>query len=519
MLRRLIILPLLSAALLTLAYPPFDLFFLAWFALIPMLIAIRGEKPSQAFFTGYVTGLLFFGAALYWVGYVAIIGAVILSLYLAFFFGLFALGVEILSVQFEKPRIRFAFLASCLWVSVEYLRSHLLTGFGWTLLGHTQWQALPMIQVADISGAYGVSFLAIFTNLIVSSKIKKKIKGYKPEARYLSLLVIILLAAMIYGYYIQGKEPLVGDVRVSVIQGNIPQSQKWDEKYADDILDRYIRLSKEAAKDRPDLIVWPETSVPGFLETDEPLREKVTSLAKELNTYLLVGTQTERVPEKVRYYNSAVLISNKGAIVKRYDKIHLVPFGEYVPFGDGFLSFVKKHYDMGEDYSPGDKYTIFEIPSRKAGNVKFGVLVCFEDVFPEISSSFARLGAEFLVVITNDAWYMQTGAPYQHTQSSVFRAVENRLNIVRAANTGQSCFIDDTGKIFQKVKDSRGRDIFVTGFATADIVAKRSSSFYMRHGDLFAWTCTWVFLFDLTLYSIYNYINLKRKKWKKSTTL
>jgi apolipoprotein N-acyltransferase len=138
------------------------------------------------------------------------------------------------------------------------------------------------------------------------SHLDKKRERPKARGEISVLLDIILLAVMIYGYYIQGKEPLVGDVRVSVIQGNIPQSQKWDEKYADDILDRYIKLSKEAAKDKPDLIVWPETSVPGFLETDEPLREKVTSLAKELNTYLLVGTQTERVPEKVRYYNSAV---------------------------------------------------------------------------------------------------------------------------------------------------------------------------------------------------------------------
>jgi len=515
MLRRLVYLPLLSALLLTLSYPAFNMSYVAWFALVPMLIAIRGERPLQAFFTGYITGLLFFAGTLYWLGYVAIIGIIILTLYLAIFFGLFALGAELLSMQFPKPRLRFALLVSCLWVAIEFLRSNVFTGFGWALLGHTQWETLPMIQFADTFGAYGVSFLVVFTNIIISSKIKKKIKGQKPEARYLALLVIIMIAAMIYGYYVQDVRNTGEPVKVSVIQGNIPQSQKWDEKFAGSILDKYIALTKEAAKDKPDLIVWPETSVPGFLETQKELRDRITALAKETGSYILVGTQTEKVPEGVRYYNSAVLVSNTGELVQRYDKVHLVPFGEYVPFGNSYLSFIKKRYDMGEDYSPGRDFAIFEIPTQKRGLVKFAVLICFEDVFPELSRSFARRGAEFLVVITNDAWYMDTGAPYQHTQSSVFRAVENRLNVVRAANTGQSCFIDRNGRITQSVRDAAGKKIFTDGFATANIIPARSRTLYMRYGDLFAWICAGVFLFDLTLYSIYNYINLRRKNWKK----
>jgi len=480
-----------------------------------MLVAIRGEKPWQAFFTGYITGLLFFGAALYWIGYVAIIGIVVLTVYLALFFGVFAAGVDILAMQFARPRIRFALLVSCLWVTAEFLRSYLFTGFGWALLGHTQWETLPIIQIADASGVYGVSFLIIFTNVLIASKIKKKIKGHMPEPRYLALLVIILIAVAIYGYYKVDQKFEAEPIVVSVIQGNIPQSQKWDEKFTDEILSKYTALTKEAAKDKPDLIIWPETSVPGFLETDKVLRDKITALAKEVNTYLLVGTQTERAPQKVRYYNSAVLISSKGEMVKRYDKIHLVPFGEYVPLGNTYLSFIKKHYDMGEDYSPGHDYTIFEIPTQKAGNVKFGVLICFEDVFPELSRNFARLGADFLVVITNDAWYMKSGAPYQHTQPSVFRAIENRINVIRCANTGHSCFINQTGKITREVKGYRGERIFVSGFATAIITPGKVQTLYMKYGNVFAWVCVGVFLFDLTLYFIYNYVRLFRKKHSK----
>ena len=518
MLRRLVILPLLSAILLTLSYPAFNLSFLAWFALIPMLVAIRGEKPWQAFFTGYITGFMFFAAALYWVGYVAIIGVVILAFYLAFFFGIFAVGVDLLAMQFKKPRIRFAILVSCLWVAVELLRSNLFTGFGWALLGHTQWETLPIIQIADVTGAYGVSFLIIFTNVLISSKIKKKIKGHMPEPRYLAFLVIVLIAAAIYGYYKVDQKSEGETVKVSVIQGNIPQSEKWDERFVGDILYKYTALTKEAAKDKPDLIIWPETSVPGFLESDQFLRDKITALAKEVNTYMLVGTQTERVPQKVRYYNSAVLISNTGEIIKRYDKIHLVPFGEYVPLGNTYLSFIKKRYDMGEDYTAGIDYTIFEIPTQKGKKVKFGALICFEDVFPKLSRNFVKLGADFLVVITNDAWYMDSGAPFQHAQPSVFRAIENRTNVIRCANTGYSCFINQSGKITQSVKNDKGEKIFVPGFATANITVGRQETSYLGHGDAFGWACAWVFLFDLTLYFIYNYVKSvqkRRKNWKR----
>ncbi len=514
MLRRLIWLPLLSAALLTLSYPPFNFSYMAWFGLIPLLVAVRGENKWQAFFTGYITGLLFFGVTLYWVGYVAIIGVVVLALYLALYFGAFAAGVEILSLQFSRPRMRFAVLVSALWVALEYLRAHMFTGFGWALLGHTQWENLPLIQIADTTGAYGVSFLIVFTNVLISSKIKKKIKGTKPESRYLALLVIVLIVTAVYGYYRldQKFDRTLNPVKVSVIQGNIPQSEKWDEKFADSILNKYISLTKEAANDKPDLIIWPETSVPGFLETDQALFDKVTALAKELNTYLLVGTQTERVPRKARYYNSAVLISSEGEVIKRYDKTHLVPFGEYVPLGDSVFSFVKAHYDMGEDYSAGKEYTIFEIPAGKEGKAKFAVLICFEDVFPELAREFVKRYADFLVVITNDAWYMKSGAPYQHAQSSVFRAIENRINVIRCANTGYSCFIDQKGKIVNSVKSVSGERIFVTGYATSNVTPAKAISFYFKHGDLFAWICVWVFLFDLTFYFIYNYVRFFRKK-------
>ncbi len=526
MLRRLILLPLLSASLLALAFPNlpdggwnYNFAFLAWIALIPLLIAVRGEKPWQAFLTGYITGILFFGATIYWVSYVAIIGAVALVFYLALYFGLFAVGVDLLLIRFPNPGIRYAAFVSCLWVGLEYLRSHLFTGFGWALLGYTQWENLPLIQIADITGVYGVSFLIIFTNALISSKIKKKVKGLRPNPRYLALLIIALVVTAMYGFYRLDQKIKGQTIKIAVIQANIPQNQKRDEEYVEDILKKHIALTKEAAKDVPNLIIWPETSVPGFLEKDEMLFNKISNLAKELNTYLLVGTPTEVDQETgphttggfIRYFNSAVLLSNEGAVIKRYDKLHLVPFGEYVPFGDGIFSFVRTRYDVGEDYSRGKDYTIFELPIAKDAKVKFGVLICFEDIFPQLVRQFVKGKADFMINITNDAWFMRTGAPYQHAQSSVFRAIENRINIIRSANTGYSCFIDQHGRVIESVRDAKGERIFVPGYATANIVPIRGVTFYTKYGDLFAWACIWVFLFDLTFYFIYNYVRFFRK--------
>lgn len=495
----------------TLSFPVFNFSFLAWFALIPLLTAIRGEKPSEAFFSGYLMGLLFFGLTLYWVGYVAIIGVLVMSFYLAFYPALFAFGADILLKQFPRPRIRYAFFVSSLWVGLEYLRSNLLTGFGWALLGHTQWENLYIIQIADMTGVYGVSFLIVFTNAVISSKIKKKLKGLSVEPRYVALLIILLAMTTMYGYF-RISQRYKGDIiNVSVIQGDIPQSQKWDERYIKEILNTYVRLTKEAVIGKPDLVIWPETAAPGFLETDKELFDAVSGLAKETKTYLLTGTPSER-SSSGPYFNSAVLFSKEGKLIKRYDKIHLVPFGEYVPFGDNLFSFVKTLYDMGEDYTPGSEYTLFELPVGKAPPAKFGVLICFEDIFPGLTAEFVKRGADFMVVITNDAWFMRTGAPYQHAQSSVFRAIENRINVIRSANTGYSCFIDQKGRITDFVKDIDGENIFVSGFATEKIIPSKAQTFYTKHGDIFAASCLWVFLFDLTLYFIYNYVRFSRKK-------
>ncbi|OIO37392.1 MAG: apolipoprotein N-acyltransferase [Candidatus Omnitrophica bacterium CG1_02_49_10] len=275
--------------------------------------------------------------------------------------------------------------------------------------------------------------------------------------------------------------PLSGDkFRVSVIQGNIHQGEKWDSSLKNEIFAKYERLTLEALLDKPDLIIWPETSFPGFPEEETLFIDKLAFLSKKMRADILIGAPTFADPGGYKFYNSAILIDKDNGICMQYDKAHLVPFGEYLPF-ERILGFVRgfSSRPIG-DFEGGDEYTVFESGSRR-----FGVLICFEDIFPGLVRNFTRANPDFMVNITNDAWFMRSSAPYQHAQASVLRAVENRVSFVRSANTGLSCFIDPKGRITEAVSKDE-KEIFVDGFRTAEVPAGPRTSFYRRHGDIFA---------------------------------
>jgi len=291
-------------------------------------------------------------------------------------------------------------------------------------------------------------------------------------------------------------------MRVSIIQGNIPQELKWSGESEDFIFDRYLELTSKAQKDKPDLIIWPEASLPVVLEEDITYYDSLSRLVKEDKVPLLFGAVTQR---DGLYYNSALLIAKDGGLAGRYDKVHLVPFGEYIPLRDVF-PFLQTVVPIG-DIEAGKDYVLFKFPNPKSQiQNKLGVLICFEDLFPEISREYAKRGADLLVNITNDAWYKYTSAPYQHLQASVFRAVENRLPLARCANTGVSCFISADGRIIAVVRNSLGEDIFIRGFLTQDITGvKIDPTFYTRFGDLFPGICLL-----LTVYGIIRKFLKKR---------
>ena len=498
-----LLLVLASSILLTLSFPNFNLWPLAWIGLIPLLFAIENQKPLKAFFLAYITGILFFLGTVWWLIHVTLPGMIFVILYLALYFGFFGL---ILSYSLQLKAYSLLLVAPAAWVALEWLRSNGMFGFGWVLLSHSQSQNLPIIQISDITGAYGVSYLIVIVNVSIYAAVKR----FRAKSDYIAPLAVVsflIFACLGYGYFRLNNIFTGEKLKVSVVQGNIPQDEKWDRDFREGILARYEVLTKKAAKEKTDLIVWPETSVPGFLESERDLFDRVKALAMEASAPLLVGTVREGPGAKgVEYYNSAVLFSEEGRVIDRYDKIHLVPFGEYIPFKNIF-SFVEKFAPIPiGDCSQGRDYKTFsffiernsknkDFNWRLVKKVRFSALICFEDIFPGLVREFVKNGATFLVNITNDAWYKKTSAPFQHAASSVFRAVEYRVNVVRAANTGFSCFIDQKGRITDSV-ESNG-DIFVEGFKSHEIVLTKTRTLYGIYGDIFSYVCivlTFVFL-------------------------
>ncbi len=474
-------LAILAAVLSSLSFSSFNLWPLAWCAFIPLFIALENKSMRSSLFIAFLCGLVFWSICVWWLVHVTLLGQIVLILYLSVYFALF--GGIIYLARFIPPVGRLFFLPAG-WVLLEYLRSHLFTGLPWALTGFSQYKNLAVIQVADITGAWGVSFLVILVNaafyLLLRKSAGKKIFG-------ITFFLLFLVTG--YGWVKLNQPPdrnTQGRVRISVIQGNIAQELKWDRQQVDFIQERYEQLSLAAVKDRPDLIIWPEASVPGLWGRDKQEYDRVFSLAGRLQTEILTGAVSFSAGD---YFNSALLINPAGSVAASYDKLHLVPFGEYIPLKNVF-PFLETIAPIG-DITPGKEYTIFRLrPALSERPADFGVLICFEDLFPELSREFVKNGAGFLVNITNDAWYKESSAPYQHFAASVFRCVENRVYLARAANTGISGIIDPAGRVLGMVADRRGKEIFVPGYLSGEVcLFAGRRTIYNRYGDYFILLC------------------------------
>ena len=380
-----------------------------------MAAAVGRLAPGAAFRWSWLIGFGFFLGSIWWIvrlsevaGPMAVVGWFVLCAYLALYFGAFGWVLATAEKKWEQlPFFRSLFFAPALWVALEYARSYLLSGFGWNLLAYSQAPWLALIQLAEVTGAWGVSFLVVLVNVAVSRVIAEAPRA----ARQAAIATGVVLAALGYGLWRIPQAAGAGSVRVAVAQGNIPQQQKWDERYRDDILARYTSLTWEAAEARPQLIVWPETSVPGFLGLEEPLTRSLLALAGSVDIPMLIGAPRAQVSDAGwRTANSAALL-DADEIAQWHDKLHLVPFGEFIPLESTFPWLRDVLPPIG-DFVPGHDYTVFTLP------VKFSVLVCFEDLFPALARRFVLDGARLLLVITNDAWFGPTAAAYQHAQAS-----------------------------------------------------------------------------------------------------
>jgi apolipoprotein N-acyltransferase len=490
MTRRSLALSALSGLLLAASFPSLGYSFLAWFALVPLLFALRDQTVRTGLWLSGSFGLVFFCGTVYWVtnsvhfyGHVPLLPASLITLLLCVILALFIVPFGGALVHIRATHSRLLFLAApALWVTLEYARTHLFSGFPWALLGYSQYRSLPVIQIADLFGVYGISFLIVLVNIGIAEVLADR-------KRYFPLLAAAIMTAVVvgYGYYRLNAPESAGSIRIAVVQGNIEQDKKWDPSYQGEVVATYKRLTLKALEQRPDLVVWPETATPfyfGGSGDNEKWTNDLRQFVRIMNTSLLFGSATYEVkPARViDLRNSAFLLDRDGATSAVYNKMHLVPYGEYIPMKK-ILFFVEKLVQAIGDFQTGTEYTVMKVRPPAGNAVALSTVICYEIIFPDLVRRFVNNGATVMTTITNDAWFGRTGAPYQHFSMAVLRAVENHVPIARAANTGISGFIDAKGRILETT------GIFTEAYLTRSLSPSTKKTIYTRYGDIFSWLC------------------------------
>lgn len=489
---------ILSGLLLTASFPKIDLHWLAWVALVPLLWVLKDVSPGEAFRRGMVFGLAHFVSLLYWlVPTMVTYGHLPLILSI----GILFLFAAVLSLVFIAPAIygisvvgrtpaRIIFFFPLFWVGTEFLRSFLFTGFPWELLGYSQYEQLHLIQLSDILGVYGLSGVIALTNaallLGVLAVSGKSWRGQPVKLRLvlasITAAALSVVAAWIYGdLRIAQVDRLIAQapkMRVAVIQGNIEQSQKWDRAFQTTTIDTYTRLSLSTRAQKPELIVWPESAAPFYFLAEVPPTRKVMQAVTEAGAHFLIGAPSfELRGKQADYFNSAYLVGPGGEVLGKYDKAHLVPYGEYTPFKE-YLPFLGKIVEHVGDFKPGIKGRTLDMQGRK-----LGIQICYEIIFPALARAMVQNGAGLLITITNDAWYGTTAGPYQHFSLAVLRAVENRRALARAANTGISGFVDPAGRVIDSTP------LMEEAAVVQELPLLDTETVYTRIGDVFGAAC------------------------------
>ena len=502
-----------SGLFVPLSFPKSDLGLLAWIALVPLQWALDGRSKTQAFWIGWLSGTIAFTGMMAWVvtamttyGKVPPVISyglmLLLTAYLGLYVGLYSAG----TVWFQTLIPRYGlFAAPCLWVSLELIRTYVLSGLPWGLLGYSQYRQIEVIQIADHMGVYGVSFLIVLVNVALAellSRLMPLLRGFRPAKLPWELVAVTVLLVTLsweYGLGTLSGAPFSdiprSSISVGVVQPNVDQAVKWDTAYREETLARFDRLTGRLGS-ATDLVIWPEAATPFVFEREPVYQLQLIALAHRAQAPILFGSPALRFyPDRRPYLlNSAYLLSPDGQLLGRYDKHHLVPFGEYIPFKSSLLFFLDKLVEGIGDFEAGPGPTILTmtpkprsaaagIAGTTPGPVQFGVAICYEVIFPNLVRQFAANGAEFMVTVTNDAWFGRSSAASQHFAMVVFRSVENHLAFARAANTGISGFIDPFGRIVEATP------IFTEQAVQAPMQVWRPQTFYSRYGDVFAYGC------------------------------
>lgn len=526
-------------------FAPFNLTWFCWIALIPLIAAIwfSGAESRHPWLRnlllGYVAGLTFFLTVFSWLTTVTVLGWFFLEFYMAIYLAIWAWFCGLLRPK-PKPtqvgpskwdqmlsqartsvtptqspwtkstnNLRLALLLAAAWTMLEWLRGWIFSGFGWNGLGvalHDNW---PLIQIAELTGIAGLSFLIAFANVIILTTayrlvVEASTRTMRPHFDF-TFTMAAIVGVLIFGLRATQISPAAKPLRVAAVQSNVPQNQKFDPQFTRKIFDQFWRLSEIALRSNPppELLVWPESSMPGPVLVDHESYKFVMDLASSADTDILLGTIDE---EDGDVYNAAILLSDAGERVQMYRKVHLVPFGEFVPGRHTvpLLAWIVGDQVPG-DFKAGKEHTVFTLTN---GDVQVAPLICFEDTIGELTRHFVlptetSPGANLLVDVTNDGWFQYSAGSHQHLANAIFRCIETRRPMLRAANTGVTCFINQFGRVTQELRDETGRT-FTEGVLSGDIKvpSEHELTFYARHGELFAQACAALTLITVLVLSL-----------------
>lgn len=484
---------MLSGILLFLSFPPFEVAFLGWIALIPLIVTCAGATPRRAAFLGWLAGALFFTGTLYWLRHVSWLGFIALAFYCALYFIPFAIFISLRPCGWRNMKrfknIGWILGASLVWVASEYLRSLLFTGFGWNLLGVSQYAQGSLIQIAQWGGVYLISAVMIFVNVASSATLLQytsglRSSGYRLHIELMSACFLVALTSCFGLRVLLAEEAPSKPIRIALIQPNIPEVGNWEIADPELIYKRLENLTDLAGRTLDlDLIIWPETALPDCVRYSPRSAELIQRTTAATGVPLLVGSMdlawnTVGEPD---FFNCSILFNPSGELLETYKKQHLVLFGEYIPF-DEKIPAINALTPIGSSFTPGKEATQFNLPADPRA---FSALICFEDVLPHLARRAAQAGATWLVNQTNDSWFDPDCGSKQHMANAIFRSVETRLPMVRCTNTGITCAIDSKGIISQTIGPR------TEGFHTVEIhpITNPQLTFYTRFGDLFAQTC------------------------------
>ncbi|MBA2269745.1 MAG: apolipoprotein N-acyltransferase [Chthoniobacterales bacterium] len=537
-------------------FAPFNQAWLCWIALTPLVAAIwfsgRDSKRRwlRNLLLGYVAGVTFFWAVFSWLTTVTVPGWIIVGLYMGIYVAFWSWlcgalqprkagavrpkrveGLEAVTQRLAERRatqhliparaaaraelppsehagspwlssvhnLRLGLLLACAWVTVEMLRATVFSGWGWNMLGsalHGQW---ALIQIAEFTGVPGLSFLVALTNVILVATVyrfilESQVRKSRPHFDF-TLTMAMIMGVLVFGVRaVQLPQPS-RSMRVAAVQPNIPREEKFNQEFAKTTFEKFNKLSQVALRSQPELLLWPESSMPDLMLPETESYRFVMDFSAATKVDLLLGIIDQ---DENAAYNAALLVSDGGTRTQLYRKLHLVPFGEYIPGRHLIPGLARIVGDqVPDDFGFGKEHTVFRMAGK---DVQLAPLICFEDTIGELTRQFVLRGANLLANVTNDGWFLRSSGSQQHLANAVFRCVETRLPMVRSANTGVTCIINEFGRITQVLLDDNGSQ-FTEGVLVGDVAipTPHRQTFYVRHGELFGKVCAGITVLTLLL--------------------